>query len=433
MKRLKQNSSESNNRSGFNGESHLSRRAWLGKVSAATTACTAGSVLGPTRWIFGAVEQSRSKLIESLPNGVEVWQVTTEDYAQSNIYCEVPYCSADSRLFVYARQNPRLTGNRTEFMAVELGTWRQDPLDAGVTISGCAISPDGKFYYLKNVDSRVELWRADVAGSEKTKVYEFPSRPRLTSLGTVSSDHRYYACGVVTDPNWQMFDILLVDLSTGESRIIDRDPHILNPHVQFEPGEGRQLLVQHNRGGKYTPDGKLERLVGEEGATLYLLSVPDGKRTPLLVGKPYTTPCTGHEAWIGNTKEVLLTVAASGEFAREKGNLLGVRAERPARVVARGYSFNHVGVSRCGRLFSADDWQGQFKVIVGSTKTGRCLEVCDSHTSPTRDQATHVHPYLTPDLKWVIFNSNRTGQPHIYAARIPNELIHPLLEETDPR
>jgi hypothetical protein len=147
----------------------------------------------------------------------------------------------------------------------------------------------------------------------------------------------------------------------------------------------------------------------------------------LPVGKPHTTPCTGHEAWIGRSGEVLFSVSASGEYRPEKGNLLAVRPDGTVRRVARGYRFNHVGVSRCGRLFSADDWQTPFRLIIGSTATGRTAVACEAKTKPTRSQNTHPHPYLTPDLKWLIFNSNRTGWPHIYAARLPDDMVQELL------
>jgi hypothetical protein len=248
----------------------------------------------------------------------------------------------------------------------------------------------------------------------------------VRSLGTVSADKRFYAGGVLADDTWTSFGILLVDLRNGEEKIIDRDPYILNPHPQFEPGRSEVLLIQHNRGGRYAPDGKLERLVGPEGATLYLLSAASGKRTELQVGKPYTTPATGHEAWIGTTGEVALSVAASGAYAPEKGNLLAVRPGRPARVAGSGFRFNHVGVSRCGRFFCCDDWQGSYKIVVGSLRTGRSRVLCDSETVPNRSQNTHPHAYLTPDLRWVIFNSNRTGFPHIHAARVPDGMLEEL-------
>jgi hypothetical protein len=123
---------------------------------------------------------------------------------------------------------------------------------------------------------------------------------------------------------------------------------------------------------------------------------------------------------------MLLSVAARDAFAPEKGNLLAVRAGQAARVVARGYRFNHVGVSRCGRFFSGDDWQGSYKIVIGSIATSRTAVVCDSLTRPDRAQSSHPHAYLTPDLKWVIYNSNRSGRPHIYAASVPDGLIAEL-------
>jgi len=369
--------------------------------------------------------------LERQATGSEVWQVTTEKVGQSNIYCEVPYCSGDSRYFVYERRlADRTAKNRTELMVVELGTWEQRRLDLCAGMTGGAISPAGILYYLKRSDDgSVNLMRADLAKREPAKVCRLEGTDRFKSLGTVTTDGRFYACGVGLDDQYKMFGVLLVALPDGNQKIIDRDPFILNPHPQFEPGEGAQLMIQHNRGGSYKPDGTLERLVGPEGATLYLLSIADGKRTELQVGKPYTTPATGHEAWIGASKEILLTVSASGDFAADKGNLLAEAAGRPARVVAKGYRFGHVGVSRCGRLFSCDDVQGQCKVVIGSIRTGKSAVVCEARTSMGRAQNTHAHPYLTPDLKWVIFNSDRSGWPHIHAASVPEGMVEELLRE----
>lgn len=355
-------------------------------------------------------------------------QITTEEYDQSNIYCETPYCSRDSRWFIYARSHPRLRLNRTELMAVELGSWKQEPLDVTTGLGGLAISPDGILYYLKrNGQGELELMRTDLVDGKPQVVYRRRDEPWIRSLGTVSFDGRYYAGGVVLSQTWDNFGIVVVDLKEGREFVVDQDPFILNPHPQFDPGPRHQLMVQHNRGGKFSPDGKLERLVGEEGATLYVVSVPDGRRTTLPIGKPNTTPCTGHEAWIGATGEMLFSVSWSGDFSPEKGNLLGIRPGSSPRVVARGFRFNHVGTSRCGRLFSADDWQPPYKIIIGNTQTGATAVVCESQSKPDSRQSTHPHPYLTPDLKWVIFNSSRTGFPHVYAAPVPEATVAQLL------
>ncbi len=389
----------------------------------------AGAVaMGRGSLLWAVPSGSKAVRVERQATGSEIWQVTTEELRQSNIYCEVPYCSRDSRYFVYERRNPKLVGvNKVEFMVVELGTWKQHRLDATIGLVGCAITTDGMFYYLKQAKKNAyDLMRVDLAKGSPECVYRIEGEERPRSLGTVSADGRYYATGKTLGGDYKMFGILLIDLKTGAKTILDRDPYILNPHPQFSPGDPKLLMVQHNRGGECTPKGKLLRLVGPEGATLYLVSTPDGKRTTLQVGKPYTTPCTGHEAWIGRTNEILLSVAASGDYAPTEGNLLGVRAGGPARVVAKGYRYNHVGATPCGRFFSADDWQPPYKVVIGSVKTGKTAVVCESKTDVARAQNTHPHAYLTPDLKWVIFNSNRTGFPHVYAASVPDGMIQDL-------
>ena len=73
----------------------------------------------------------------------------------------------------------------------------------------------------------------------------------------------------------------------------------------------------------------------------------------------------------------------------EKGNLLAVRAGQPPRVVAHGYRFNHVGASRCGRIFSADDWQPPYKIVIGSTQAERAVVIwrVQDHPDPQSEHA----------------------------------------------
>ncbi|HOM18148.1 MAG TPA: hypothetical protein PK777_04930 [Thermoguttaceae bacterium] len=405
--------------------SGISRRSALGRLAGLAAGAMAGG-MGVPRFVRAAAE----------PQPI---QISKEDLGNSNIYCEVPYCSSDSRYFVYARRNPSQSSgspkeraNGTELVAVELGSWKQERLDVVVGINGLAVSPKGIFYYLQRTgNGELDVLRVDIGRGQPQRIYRRKDERWISSLGTVSYDERYYAGGVVVGEGWKNFGILLLDLQKGAEAVIDEDPYILNPHPQFDPGPRYRLMIQHNRGGKYSPDGKLERLVGEEGATLYVLSVPDGKRTTLQVGKPYTTPCTGHEAWIGTTGQMLLTVSGRDEYsADQKGNLLTVTPGEPAKVLgAKGFVFSHVGVSRCGRLFSCDDWRPPYRIVIGSTKTGQTAVVCASESKPERSQNTHPHPYLTPDLKWVIFNSNRTGVPHVHAAPVPEEIVTRLLAE----
>jgi hypothetical protein len=390
-------------------------------VRAADAPATQGAATAPT---------SRPALLERQSSGSEIWQITTEPFHQSNIYCEVPWCSRDSRHFVYLRSNPAQRRDTTELLVVELGTWKQYRLDTAVASRGYAITPDGIFYYFKrNADGSADLMKVDLNDGSPRAVYRMENGEDLSALrshGTVSVDHRYWLAGKSVENQKHLYGILLIDLQKGTRSTIDRDPYVFNAHPQFNPADPHQVMIQLNRGGIIDPDSGKKQSTGPEGATLYLLSVPDGKRTPLPVGRPDTTPITGHEAWIGTSGEIVLSVEAGGDFSVEKGTLLRVRPGEPARILANRYRYNHVAASRCGRFFCCDDWKPPYKIVIGSVRTGRTTVVCESKSSGGKAQNTHPHAYLTPDLKWVIFNSDRNGFPHVHAASVPEDLIKDL-------
>ena len=364
--------------------------------------------------------------LDELPNGVELTQVTTDAFDKSNIYCELPYCSADSRVFVFEQKNPDHVPNTTEYVTCEFGTWKTKIIGHGK--GGPGMTHKGIFFYYRIVPNKCqELVRIDLGTGQESVIYEFPEDFQPRGLGTMCPNERYYAYGVTICYHPKMFGIELIDLEKGTREIINTDPDICNPHTQFEPTEGKQIMVQHNRGCEFQPDGTRLKLVGEEGATEYLVDIPDGKITRLEVGTPYTSGITGHEAWIAGTNEILLSVSAVDAYAPEKGNLVKVSAGKaPERIGTPGYKFNHVGTSPCGRYFFCDDWQGASKLVVGNIQTGKTTEVCEAQTSMQKDQNTHGHPYLSPDLQWLVFNSDRSGHPQIHVAQVPAELIEQL-------
>ena len=132
-------------------------------------------------------------------------------------------------------------------------------------------------------------------------VWEIPDAVPKSSRLDISCDERYIAYSERISWLPQRFGIGILDLKSGENEIICEDPWLNNSHLQFEPGTGRQLLIQHNRGSVYSPEGKCEVLVGTEGCTLFLLDVPSGNITRLPLGPPDTASCSGHEAWLGES------------------------------------------------------------------------------------------------------------------------------------
>ncbi len=82
-----------------------------------------------------------------------------------------------------------------------------------------------------------------------------------------------------------------------------------------------------------------------------------------------------------------------------------------------------------GRLFTVDDWRETSKLLMGSNASGRNAIVCEARTSRGESQATHGHPYLSPDAKWLVFNSDSPGQPQVHVASIPAAMTKDVLSE----
>ena len=369
-----------------------------------------------------------AKVVEELDTGVRVTQVTEDENAKENIYCELPWCDKESHGFVYRQKNTNGGPNGSDYIYCKFGSWETEIIGTG--LGSCGVTFEGIFFYRRIAEGKQEFVRYDLNTGESRVAYEFPEDFAPKGNITISPDERYYAYGVTLGFDPALFGIELVDLQTGSRDIINTDAEICNPHTQFEPTNGKWVMVQHNRGCEHLPDGTRTKLVGELGATEYLVSVPDGEVTRLPVGSPHTTAITGHEAWISGRDEILMSVRASEDYTPDRGNLIAVTASGEVRRVdVPGAQINHVGTTPDGRLFTVDDWRDASRIIIGSTRTGKNAVVCEARTSMGRTQDTHGHPYLSPDAKWLVFNSDRSGQPQIHVASVPEAITTDVLSE----
>ena len=370
-----------------------------------------------------------AKVIEELDTGVVVTQVTEDESTKENIYCELPWCDRHSQGFVYRQQSDEVGPNGSHYIYCKFGTWESEQIGTG--LGSCGITIEGTFFYRRVVDGKQEFVRVNLTSGESSVVYEFPEDFAPKGNITVSSDERYCAYGVALSFDPVMFAIEVVDLESGSRKIIHKDPEICNPHTQFEPTHGKWVMVQHNRGCEHLPDGTRTQLVGEKGATEFLLTIPDGEVTRLPVGRPHTTVITGHEAWLTGQDEILMSVGARGDFTPEAGgNLIAVTASGQVRRVGiPGIQVNHVGTTPDGRFFSVDDWRGTSELLIGSNLSGKTTLVCESRTSMGPSQATHAHPYLSPDANWLVFNSDSPGRPQIHVASVPKSMTTDVLSD----
>lgn len=353
-------------------------------------------------------------------SGAKVTQLTSTALIHTNIYPEAPVFTPDSRAFIYNRF-VSLDGPNS-FWLCELKTHRLQRLTEDGVVSSPVMGPTGEWMAYLRVTAPTEwaIIRLYLDTLEQETVAVVNDLRRPYPLATTSPDGRWYVTGAWL-PDGE-FGLLRVDLQEKRSAIIHQGPEILNPHMQFEPGRGRDLLVQHNRGGSLDAAGNIVRLVGEEGATFYLVDYEGQNLRRLAIGKPYSAPIQGHQCWIGKTGRILSTL--SGDV--EAGNLVTIgEGDEAPTVVARGLDFSHPNASHDGRWF-VSDVRPYGEIVVGSLKTGRYKLLCQSESSFGRPQYTHPHPFFSPDNRYVLFNSDRAGLAQIYAVEVPEGFLEDL-------
>lgn len=374
-------------------------------------------------------------VIHDTADGVRVYQVTDTPVLKDNIYCERSYGTPDGRAFVFQQQVAGAgSQNPTEFIACDFGTWQTRVLGRGYNYP--EISAVGRLYYTRgDRHGRQELVRVDIQTGQSDPIpVRGGVRPRNGM--TISADERYLAYGFPLGYDPQRFGVERVDLERGEREIVFEDPFIWNPHPQFDPGDTGRLLIQQNRGCRFSATGEMLVSQGEEGVTLLVVQTSSGKAETLRIGPPREWAISGHEQWIAATGEVLFT-ATGKAYARPEARQYNLRTIRPGeqtRTVPTDWDYNHVNVSVCGRLYCCDTVPlnpntDPFKahIMIGSIRSGKAVQAVADWPTPQDahsrfGQSSHLHPYLSPDLRWIVFNAMRDGRPQICVASIPDAM-----------
>lgn len=350
-----------------------------------------------------------------------ITQVTDEMALVSNIYSEQPYATHDSSAFVYARQmNQAGPHDRSdwEFILCSFGDWRRQVIGRGSLV--ITTHQENAFYYQHWEHGQNRVIRVDLETLASRTIWT-SDQPYLDHP-TVSCDGRLLAYGYLKSHQPQQFVVEVVDLQQRVSHIALADPSLGNPHLQFDPGHPTRLMVQVNRGCVSGPDGRLIKSVDERGATLWLLDAITGQVDPLPVGKPHTPFITGHQAWISKTGRIITTVHPEGEYAPGPGagNTLILEHGQPAKQLGTGITLGHIGCLLDGS-FAFGDTLRHNRIAIIDPATGKTVVVHEDANYPGNDgfgQHNHPHAYMTPNRQWMVFNSDRTGRPQVYAARL---------------
>ena len=363
-----------------------------------------------------------------------VHQITASSMISNNIYCEQPYSSPDGQRVAVVRSPDWTLNDGNALLVVDLPSLRITLIEPlGGCLGVCTSAWREWLHYWTRDERRAVLKRVSLLTFEKQDLYECAADDeRVGAFGSVSPDFRYMVGPTRLGP--QMYGIARLDIQRGDWEVIHEDPEITNPHVQYNPVTGKDLLIQWNRGSEQDAEGNWIRNVGPLGTSLYLIDADGGNRRPLPVGEPWTCGATGHECFIADTGRVLFSTTDNTEKHPEYAGvtlfIADPNEDKPIPIPADGHIINHVSVSKCGRFFVCDSYRdgppGPVPLLVGSIKTGRYRELVESQASCGGPQFTHPHPYFTADNRHVIYNADPYGSPQVYEATVPDGFLESL-------
>lgn len=370
--------------------------------------------------------------------GTLIRQVTSAPRITHNIYCEQPYVSSNGNRFLMFRTDDPDPSTRGSLLVHDIDTYRITRLEPqpgtetlGPYIWGIANAAySGIIFVVIRRDDQCYLVRWNLETMERDELFEWDENVH-PGLQSVSPDSSFgLAFGRLPG---HTYGIYRVDLSDGSHELIYENPDIFNPHLQLHLKDGSRTLVQDNRGSLINEAGVCIRAADHRGIGLYSIAMTGAQtgadRRDFPVGCPFTASTTGHASWVGETDRVVVSLREPHNDGTRRGNMVEASYDNPnPRVVFDSpHTWIHVSISRCGRFLITDtaDLPGM-PIIVVSIATGKWRILCEARSSGGGGQYTHAHPYMTPDNKWVVFNSDRTGLAQVYIARIPEGFLDEL-------
>lgn len=380
-------------------------------------------------------------------SGARIIQLTSAVAISNNIYGEQPYTSPDGKRIIIARSHDFCWDEEGSLLVHELDALRITMVVRKAHgVRGVFNAAWSGLVYFWTPERR--LMQLSLMTLKQKEIYreEDPSAP--LPGGSVSPDQRY-VIGMTPRLKGRgapVFQIIRLDLKQQVREVIFEHPEICNPHLQYNPVHGKQILIQNNVGVRLKRDGSTEQYQ-TAGCKLFVIDQDGRHQRYVPAGPPVTRGITGHECFVADTGRVLFSAGWVMHTDRDwrhdplhpRGNVFTARPgdRKPTLFEAPEHKFNHVCVSRCGRYFVADSHtgkgmfeNGRFKpvaLVIGNLESGKYRTLVeDTEGTSGGNQCTHTHPYLTADSRYVIYNADPSGIPQVFAARIPSGFLDSL-------
>lgn len=376
------------------------------------------------------------------------------------IYPDQPSFLADGRQFVYNSAGGPMIG--------DVETLASRPVFGDGARRHVHVSPDGRhvFWQERPGGSRdaIAIFRRAAEGGPVDEVFRADGRlpgsdvrVAAFNLHTVGPDNQRGAGQAWLGDGTQAdapIGVVSVDFARGTSCIAAAAPDFINTHLQYcraaGPDAGRDLLVQMNHGARTDASGATTLPLGppaDGGCDVHVVRDDGTDWRDLPWGRDGRESCIGHQVWRGRTRqaatvtlqnqdksygwadgarqEVVAGTPVPADPARPHRGRIGRGAHRIC--LSRGFSrprFCHLCCDDSGLRFVCDTFpvfdgrRAGMRLYAGAAPDLHSpaafrllLNTCVTFNA---NNGYHAHPILSPDGRYILFNSDVTGQRQIY-------------------
>lgn len=339
----------------------------------------------------GSVYSPERAIMIEPRSGLRVVQLTHHSTIAMNMYFEMCSFTEDERHVVLLAQRSACRDAPWDLLRARTDGSELVQLTERDALGGAAICPalNAALYFADR-----ELRKADLLSLEESVIAEAPASPYPNQLSFGAVDEAgtvYFASGILESGRGVVFR---VELASGRSEIVFEGENQNHLHID---AQGSTLYF-----GENTKSGCIRYLIGGDGRNL----------------REYTFGQFAHHTWFGRTGMMQGCLLPPGQALVTYNE-----GDDTYRTLTQGRYFWHSSASRDAQWIVADTNWPREGIFLLHVPTGTVTFVCDPLSSCSHPQWTHPHPSLSPSMKYVLFNSDRTGLGQAYLAELPPEFL----------
>lgn len=329
--------------------------------------------------------------------GVRIMQATSFPTVHMNLYFHSRCWTPDASIFLFWSMTQPKRGGLFDLYRMKVDGTDMVQMTDGKSLSNVALCPDGGLVYFTSGDA---IYTLDLLSLKESQIVQLKEGLPTGGIGSFSDDGRRYCFDIQRKDGKP--GIGWLDTRTRRVHIIAKAFNYIS-HLQIEPGQGRLF---HYIGEKNSQGYSLFA-IDEEGREELAFPIRDEN---------------GHEAWLGPSGKLYSAL-------REATRAILVAApgdSKPSLLAAGPPNFWHPGCDPAGQWIVSDSSNPDDGLHLLCVATGRLCRLARSNSDNGHAQWTHPHPSVSPGAKYVLFNSTRTGVPHVYIAEIPSAMKEKL-------